>query len=178
MLLHICCQLNLSGKLQPFCLHHAKGVCMNSKYGAFWKCQTCYTSADQLNGLSLVTLMLTRQLRLDAHSTWKCSLALLRQEICDNKQAQGKLGQSCTGAGRRNKNLTLGSVVSKRTARASEERIDVTEFCLWTKVWIVIKPGYSWLQKGILSPRHTGEIWFVEHEGFVLAAWMHEQRKV
>lgn len=174
MLLHICCQLNLSRKLQPFCLHHAKGVCLHSKYGAFWKCQNCYTSADQLNGLSLVTLMLTRQLRLDAHLTWKCSLALLGQEMCDSRRQAGAELYRAEG---RNKNLTLGSVVSKRTARTSEEGIGVTEFCLWTEVWIAIKPGYSLLQSGILSPRHAGEAWFVEHKGFVLAAWMHVQRK-
>lgn len=63
--------------------------------------------------------------------------------MCDSKQTEGKLGQSCTGAGGRNKNLTFGSVASQRIARASEERIGVTEFCLWTKVWRVIKPGYS-----------------------------------
>lgn len=80
----------------------------------------------------LITLMLTRQLRLDAHSTWKCSLALLRQ-MCDSKQAEGKLGQSCTGAGGRNKNLTLGSVESKRIAKASGERIGVTEFVFGEK---------------------------------------------
>lgn len=47
--------------------------------------------------------------------------------------------------------LDEGSVLSKRTASASEERIGITEFCLWTKVWTVIKPRYSWPQRGILS---------------------------
>lgn len=84
--------------------------------------------------------------------TWKCSLALLRQErVCDRKQTKGRQVQSYTRTGRRNRNLMLGSVLSKRTARASEERIGITEFCLWTKAWTVIKPGYSWLQRGILS---------------------------
>lgn len=63
--------------------------------------------------------------------------------MCDSKHAEGKLGQSCTGAGGRNKNLIPGLVVSKRTAKASEERIGVNEFCLWTKVWTVIKPVCS-----------------------------------
>lgn len=63
--------------------------------------------------------------------TWKGSLALLRQErVCDRKQVKGRQVQSYTRTGRRNKNLMLGSVLSKRTASASEERIGITEFCL------------------------------------------------
>lgn len=104
--------------------------------------------------------------------TWKCSIALLRQEECYRKQAKGRQIQSYTRTGRRNKNLMLCSVLSKRTARASEEIISITEFCLWTKVWTVFKPGYSWLQRGILSHWHAGKAQFIEHEGFVLAVWM------
>lgn len=86
MLLHTCCQLNLSGKLQPsVCIMQRVCACtVNMGHSGN------ITSADQLNGLSLVTLMLTRQLRLDAHSTWKCSLALLREEMCDSKQAEAE----------------------------------------------------------------------------------------
>lgn len=74
--------------------------------------------------------------------TWKRSLALLSQErVCDRKQAKGRQVQSYTGTGRRSKNLMLGSVLSKRTAKAPEERTTVTEFCLWTEVRMVTKPG-------------------------------------
>jgi len=65
MLLQIRCQLDLSGKLWPFCLQHANSVCRHSKSEAFWTCHSYYKSAGQLNGISMVTLMLTRQLRLE-----------------------------------------------------------------------------------------------------------------
>lgn len=134
MLLHIHCQLDLSGKLQSFCLQHANTVCMHSKSGAFWKCQTCYTvqinwmayhsslwCSPDSSDLMLMHALEQKHIEFCAE-TWKRSLALLRQErVCDRKQTKGREVQSYTRTGRRNKNLTLGSVLSKRTAKASEK---------------------------------------------------------
>lgn len=153
MLVHIHCQPDLSGKLQPFCLQHTNGVCVHRESGAFRTCQTCCTSADRLNAAhrwspcspdssDLMPSCAREQKHVQfCAETWKRSLALLGQErVIENKQREEV--QSCTRSGRKNKNLTLGSVLSTRGARASEERINIPEFCLWTKAWTVIKPGY------------------------------------
>lgn len=128
-------QLYLCGQLQPF-FQHVNCLCMHSRSGAFWTHQTCCTSADQLNGISLLTVMLTRQLRPDGHACLESKSTQLGEETCkfnlfllrwgkrarDEKQAKERQGQSYTRLERKNKNLTLGSLQRKRKARACEER--------------------------------------------------------
>lgn len=186
MLLHTPHQLYLCGKLQPFCLQHVNCLCMHSKSGAFWTHQTCCMSADQLNGISLVTAMLTRQLRLDGHACIRAKAHSLVQKqanltcfcwgeerrVCDEKPAKERQGQSYRRLERMNRNLALGSLQRKRKSRASEERHGITKnFVLGQRV--ANKPIDIWLHRGISSCWHAADVHFREDEGFMLAAWMH-----